>query len=100
MSDAADTHTIRCLRCGRTLRAATSVKASYGPTCRARIRAAALAQALTDFTANQVDKARELITDGGLIPTNREGVRRPPWCQLQCSPTASTYTQDAARASI
>lgn len=77
MSKTPDTHTARCLRCGRALRAATSVKASsYGPTCRARIRAVAVAEALTDFTANQVDKARELITDGGLIPTNRQGVYR------------------------
>jgi len=29
-----------------------------------------------DFTTAQVDKARELIADGGLVPTNRPGVFR------------------------
>jgi hypothetical protein len=42
--------------------------------CRARIRAAALAEAVKDFTQAQVDKARELISDGGLVPTKRAGV--------------------------
>ena len=66
----------RCLRCGRRLRAASSIAASYGRVCRARIRAAALAQAVKDFTTAQVDKARELIADGGLVPTKRPGVFR------------------------
>jgi hypothetical protein len=62
----------RCLRpgCGRKLTAPASVKAGYGPVCRARIRAAALAEAVKDFTAKQVEKARELIADGGLVPTS------------------------------
>jgi Family of unknown function (DUF6011) len=66
----------RCLRCGRTLTAPASVKASYGPTCRARIRAAALAAALDGFTTAQADKARELIADGGMVPTGHAGVWR------------------------
>jgi hypothetical protein len=66
----------RCLRCGRRLHAAASVKAQYGPGCRARIRAAAIAQAVKDFTAQQVDKARELIADGGLVATSRPGIYR------------------------
>src|SRR5258707_1361523 len=57
----------RCLRCRRKLRAAASIAASYGPVCRARIRAAALAAALAEFTAAQVDKARELLADGGSL---------------------------------
>lgn len=65
-----------CLRCGRRIWAASSVKAAYGPGCRARIRAAALAKALAGFTAAQVEKARELIADGGLIATKRPGVYR------------------------
>ena len=60
--------TAKCLRCGRTLRSASSVKASYGPVCRTRIRAAALAQAVRGFAATQVEKARELIELGGLVP--------------------------------
>lgn len=63
-----EVQTAKCLRCGRTLRSASSVKASYGPVCRARIRAAALAEAVRGFAATQVEKARELIADGGLIP--------------------------------
>jgi len=66
----------RCLRCGRALRAANSVAAGYGPVCRARIRAAQLAESLRDFTAAQVAKARELIADAGLVPTGHSGVYR------------------------
>ena len=75
-----DTHNhqepVRCLRpgCGRVLRAKASVKAGYGPVCRARIRAAQLAEILRGFTAAQVEKARELIADGGLVPTRHLGV--------------------------
>ena len=69
-------HTARCLRCGRALRAASSVAAGYGRWCRARIRAAQLAEILKGFTAAQVEKARELIADGGLVPTSRPGVFR------------------------
>ena len=64
-----ETAQVRCLRCHRPLRAARSIKAAYGPGCRARIRAAALAAALRDFTTAQIDKARELIADGGMVPT-------------------------------
>jgi hypothetical protein len=69
-------HTTRCLRCARPIRSARSLAAGYGPGCRARIRAAALAEAVKDFSAAQIDKARELIADGGLIATKRPGVFR------------------------
>lgn len=72
----AHSHQARCLRCGRKLTAARSVSEGYGRGCRARIRAAAIAQAVKDFTATQVEKARELIADGGLVPTKRPGVYR------------------------
>ena len=39
-------HTSKCLRCGRTLRAASSRSAGYGRWCRAKIRAAIIADAL------------------------------------------------------
>jgi hypothetical protein len=70
--------TARCLRpgCGRKLTSAKSVATGYGPVCRARIRAAAMAEAVKGFAAAQIDKARELIADGGIIPTNRPGVFR------------------------
>lgn len=68
--------TAKCLRCGRTLRAASSVRASYGRWCRAKIRAAALAEAVRGFATTQVEKARELIADGGLVPAGRAGIFR------------------------
>lgn len=78
MSNATDQPTTRCLRpgCGRKLTSAKSIASGYGPVCRARIRAAALAEAVKGFAAAQVDKARELIADGGIIPTGRPGVFR------------------------
>jgi hypothetical protein len=63
----------RCLRCGRKLTAST---APYGRTCARKIREAALAEARADFSADQQAKADELIRDGGIVPTNREGVFR------------------------
>jgi hypothetical protein len=73
-------HTAKCLRCGRVRRfrsAAAAAKAQpVGRICAMRIRAAALAEAVKGFASTQVDKARELISDGGLIPTGRPGVFR------------------------
>jgi hypothetical protein len=60
--------TANCLRCGRTLRSAKSVSRSYGAWCAAKIRAAAIAEAVRGFAAAQVEKARELIELGGLVP--------------------------------
>ena len=68
--------TSKCLRCGHKLRSASSIAAGYGPVCRARILLAAINEAVKGFAAAQVDKARELIADGGLIPTGRPGVFR------------------------
>jgi hypothetical protein len=66
----------RCLRCGRKLTAVKSVADKFGKGCLAKIRRAALDEARKDFTADQQAKATELIRDGGLVPTNREGVFR------------------------
>ena len=71
---AAEPH--RCLRCGRRLRSAASITAGYGTGCRARIRAAAKLADLAAWTARQVEQARELIEDGGVVPTVRPGVFR------------------------
>lgn len=59
---------------GRQLRAASSVAQGYGRWCRTKIRAVQLAEILKGFAAAQVKKARELIADGGLVPTTRPGV--------------------------
>ena len=68
----------RCLRpgCGRTLRSAKSVAAGYGPVCARKIREAALTEARADFSASQQADADQLIRDGGIVPTNRDGVFR------------------------
>ena len=86
MTTAAETPAARCLRCRRTLTAAASISTGYGPGCRARIRAAALAASSAEFTAAQVARARELLADGGLISTNRAGVY-----QSVSSDGATTY---------
>src|SRR5579859_6221290 len=74
------TATAKCLRCGRVRRFRTAEAAAaapaYGRICSARVRLAAMAEAVKGFAAAQVDKARELIADGGIIPTNRPGVFR------------------------
>ena len=72
MSNAAETPAAghRCLRCGRKLKTGKP----YGRTCERKIRAAALAEARADFTADQQAKANELIRDGGIVPTPRDGV--------------------------
>lgn len=75
MSNTANTQHAHCLRCGRTITAAASIKAQYGPGCRARIRAAALTEAVKGFTAAQADKARQLIDDGGIVAI-RQGIFR------------------------
>ena len=67
-------HTAKCLRCGRTLRAAASVKRQYGRGCWTLMRAAALAEAVKGFAAKQVEAARELIELGAVVATSRPGV--------------------------
>lgn len=86
-----DAQPARCLRCGRMLRSAASIRASYGAWCRAKIRAAALAEAVRGFTAAQAEKARELVADGGLVPT-----RRPHVFQAVASAGDRTYLVAAA----
>lgn len=73
-------HTAKCLHCGRVrhFRSAAAALAAkpYGRICRARVLLAAVNEAIHGFAQAQVDKARELIADGGLIPTTRRGVFR------------------------
>lgn len=56
--------TIKCLRCHRPLRSAKSIADGRGRHCKAK--AAAAAKASTAKPA-QIDKAMELIDDGGLV---------------------------------
>lgn len=66
----------RCMRCGRRLQAAASIAAGYGSGCRARIRTAARTADLAAWTQRQLEDARELIEDGGVVPTSRPDVFR------------------------
>ncbi|RSN26514.1 hypothetical protein DMC63_01375 [Streptomyces sp. WAC 05977] len=58
------TATTRCTRCGWVLRSAASIARGYGRTCGARIAAAAK---LAAHKPAQLEKAIELIADGGLV---------------------------------
>ena len=73
-------HTAKCLNCGRVRRfrsaAAAKRAAPSGRICRAKIRLAMFNEAIRGFAQRQVDAARELIEDGGLVPTSRPGVFR------------------------
>ena len=66
--------TIRCLRCGRKIRAAKSVAASFGPGCRAAIRREAREHALDGLNGRQRDEAVEIVADGGVVPSAHKGV--------------------------
>jgi len=72
MTGQADTHTTRCLRCGRKLTASASL--GYGPVCRRRIREAVTTIELEDVSETQHAKAVELIEAAGLVPASRPGV--------------------------
>lgn len=52
-----------CNRCHRPLTSAKSIKKGYGPTCAQKIRNAPT----SDFKAEQIAKAHELIEDGGVV---------------------------------
>lgn len=71
---AKQTTTTHCLRCGRTLRATTSIAAGYGRTCKTKVRKAAETAALADFKPFQIAKAREVIEQKAVVPTARPNV--------------------------
>jgi hypothetical protein len=55
-----------CLRCRRALTNPTPD--GYGPKCRAMVRRAARAEVVAQYKPYLVEKAEELIEQGGLIP--------------------------------
>lgn len=57
----------RCLECGRRLTSARSIALGYGPTCAARIVAAAAVVDLHAYKADQVTRALELIADLAIV---------------------------------
>lgn len=56
--------TTKCGKCHRVLRSAKSIELGYGPTCHAKVRAAAK---ISGHKPGQVAKALELIADGGIV---------------------------------
>jgi hypothetical protein len=96
-------HAVKCLRCGRARFFRSAVAAEhaspYGRMCAARIRAAAFTAAVADFTAAQVDKARELLADGALAPVragiwqalSSDGVTKYMVAPTGCSCPAGTH---------
>jgi hypothetical protein len=59
------TEQTRCRHCGRVLRSPRSVATGYGPTCARKIRRATTA---TNAKPQAIEKARELIEQGGILP--------------------------------
>lgn len=84
----------RCLRCGRRLTAQDSVSRGYGRTCRARITAAAEVADLSEFHTWQVDKAREALEQGAIVPSSR-----PALYAAVSGDGVTVYLVDAAEAS-
>jgi hypothetical protein len=66
----------RCLRpgCGRKLTSPESIARGAGRACARKMRLAAESADLSAWTPRQVEQARELIEDGGLVPAAQEGV--------------------------
>ena len=71
-------HTAKCLRCGRVRRFRTAEAAAHaaphGRVCAMRVRLAAMTEAVKGFAATAIEKAQQLIADGGIIATKRAGV--------------------------
>jgi len=77
--------TIKCRRCHRALRSATSIAAGVGPTCARRERQETAAKlVLASYSPTQVDSVKQVLADGGVARTGRhtfavvasDGVRR------------------------
>lgn len=69
-ASAAPAEQVTCRRCKRTLTSLASRLAGVGPRC------AAIEAATEGLNAKQVDKMMQLIIDGGIVATGREGVYR------------------------
>ena len=64
----------RCLGCGRKITSPESIAVMRGSGCRAKIRRAAKAADLSQWTESQIEDARQAIEDGAVVPTGRPGV--------------------------
>ena len=95
MANTNTTANVRCIECGRTLTSPTSIARGRGKGCAAKVRRT-MATATTDgFTTKQVDAARELIEDAGVVrlrghiyltvSTNGERVHRTTATRCTCN---------------
>jgi hypothetical protein len=75
-----------CLRCGRELRSPKSIADRYGRRCKQLVLAAARETTPGDYSPAQIDKAREAIEQGGIVPTSR-----PPLWTAVSSDGSTTY---------
>ncbi|MFC7330785.1 DUF6011 domain-containing protein [Marinactinospora rubrisoli] len=66
----------RCRYCNRPLRSARSIALGYGPTCRARALAEARAKVIAQHKPTTIERAQELIEDGGIVPLRGNRVWR------------------------
>jgi uncharacterized Zn finger protein len=82
-----------CLRCGRKLTSAASVAAGYGRSCAAKVRAAARALVLSTFKSGVLEKAEQLITDGGIVRIAHRGT---PAFRVVASNGVDRYTTAAS----
>jgi hypothetical protein len=55
-----------CTKCGRRLR--NPSPDGYGPKCRAKVRRAGRSPELVAYKSHLVDKATELLEQGGVVP--------------------------------
>jgi hypothetical protein len=87
-----DTHTAKCLNCGRVRRFRSAAAAAQanpsGRICTAKIRKAQLDEARTGFTASQQAKADQLIRDGGAVEI------APGLYEMASSDGEHTYASD------
>ncbi len=92
------TKTSQCKRCGRTLRDPKSVAAGVGPRCAKRIAEAAVV-VMSQHSGPAVDKAIELIGDGGIVrvgdglfvTVSSDGATRYETTAGTCACKAGTY---------
>lgn len=64
----------RCAKCGRRLR--NTSPDGYGPKCRAKVRKATRAPELGQYKPHLVERAIELIEQGGIVPLRKSSKNR------------------------
>ncbi|MFI0827238.1 hypothetical protein ACH4Q7_22595 [Streptomyces roseolus] len=68
------TTTKRCAKCGRSLK--KDSPDGYGPKCRAKVRKATRAPELAQYKPHMIEKAVELIEQGGIVPLRKSTKNR------------------------